>query len=268
MEACTVDNMQTALAELGVHANTLTEEEKTILEEQSFLLLENLMDDVWLEDVRNSYEALMEEKYGPFRPETVGKPAADGASRHFNAGTRRWFDMVSEGEVFERMYTHPKVLAAVQHILKADFKLHSVNGRDALPGMGEQALHTDTSARNPDEPYKLVNSAWLLDAFTEESGPTRIVPGTHNLKGEPKDYVNPQDDHPEQRLVHASAGSVFIFNCHLWHSGTKNRSASLRRAIHCAYGRRDYDQQPCQKERIRKSTYDRLLPAARYLLDV
>ena len=260
MEDCTAHNMQTALVGLDVHANTLTEEEKKILDEQSFLLLENLMDDAWMEDVRSSYETLMEEKYGAFRPETVGKPAADGTSRHFNAGTRR--------EVFERMYTHPKVLAAVHQILKADFKLHSVNGRDALPGMGEQSLHTDTSARNPDEPYKLVNSAWLLDAFTEESGPTRIVPGTHNLKGEPKDYVNPEDSHAEQQLVHASAGSVFVFNCHLWHSGTKNRSTSLRRAIHCAFGRRDYDQQPCQKERIRKSTYDRLSPAARYLLDV
>ena len=268
-------DIETALAELGVTKDTLTDEERHRLNEDSYLLFESLMDDAWLDAVRSHHERLMVEKYGPVldeadtqriireRSEEQGEPGS------FNHGSRRWFNMVDEGEIFERMYTHPRVLAAVHQIIETDFRLHSVNGRDALPGLGEQGLHADVVQRNPGEPFNLANSAWLLDPFTEETGPTRVVPGTQDLPQKPQeDGVNPEDQHPNQRLIFAPAGSVLVFNAHLWHSGTRNRSPTPRRVIHCAFARRHVPQEFFQKETIRKSTYNRLSPTARYLLDV
>ena len=256
-QTAAVGDTQTALAGLGVDEDTLTGPEKARLDEDSCLLLEGLMDDDWLEAARARLEEVTTERYG-----------ARVSDRPLREGATMLMDVVSEGEVFERMYTHPRLLAAVHRILRSELILHSVNTRTTLPGTGRQHLHSDVGARVPAEPFRLVNSAWLLDPFTEENGPTRLVPGSHELPGAPRDYVDPWADHPDQITVHAPAGSVFVFNCNLWHSSTVNRSGAPRRVVHCATGRRDFEQSPVQREVIRKSTWDRLSPAARYLLDV
>lgn len=136
-------------------------------------------------------------------------------------GTRRLADLVNKGSSFDTIYIHPKMLAAVYHVLKRDFKLSSLHGRDALPMQGYQQLHADWGVRNLDESYHAVNSIWMLDDFTPDKGAPRIVPGTHKLQGEPTDYMNNLvDTHPEQVLLVAPAGSVVVFNAHVWHGGT------------------------------------------------
>jgi ectoine hydroxylase-related dioxygenase (phytanoyl-CoA dioxygenase family) len=159
-------------------------------------------------------------------------------------------------------------LAAVYHVLKRPFKLSSLNARDAIPGQGHQNLHVDWGRREADEPFHVVNSIWLIDDFTPDNGPTRVVPGTHRIGGAPSDYMNPADDHPEQELIVAPAGTVGVFNSHLWHGGTTNRTNGTRRACHSYYTAREHAQQLNQREYIRKVTYDRISPAARYILDV
>lgn len=64
------------------------------------------------------------------------------------------------------------------------------------------------------------------------------------------------------------AGTVVIFNRHLWHGGTCNRSDRPRRALHSYFTRRDNRQQLDQKKYIRSQTLARLGPAARFILDV
>jgi ectoine hydroxylase-related dioxygenase (phytanoyl-CoA dioxygenase family) len=59
-----------------------------------------------------------------------------------------------------------------------------------------------------------------------------------------------------------------IFNSHLWHGGTQNRSDRPRRALHAYFTRRSNQQQLDQKKYIRPQTLARLSPAARFILDV
>ena len=40
-------------------------------------------------------------------------------------------------------FTHPRLLAAVRHVLGDDFKMSSSNYHAPLPGWGHQALHAD-----------------------------------------------------------------------------------------------------------------------------
>jgi ectoine hydroxylase-related dioxygenase (phytanoyl-CoA dioxygenase family) len=75
-------------------------------------------------------------------------------------------------------------------------------------------------------------------------------------------------DHPDQKLLIVPAGTVAIFNSHVWHGGTKNRTNLSRRAIHSYYSAREHEQQLDQAEYLRQITYDRIPPAARYILDV
>src|SRR5262249_59993077 len=122
------------------------------------------------------------------------------------SGTRHLKDLVSQGEVFEGIYTHPKLLAAVHHVLGRPFKLGQFGGRDPLPGYGQQGLHADWTARTPGEPFYAVTAIWLLDDFTKVNGATRLVPGTHFMCGQPpKAMSDPASRHPNQVTVIAQA---------------------------------------------------------------
>ena len=57
-------------------------------------------------------------------------------------------------------------------------------------------------------------------------------------RGNPKpsrSLANPASFHPDQIVVTAPAGSVLVFNGHLWHAGTCNRSNGHRRVLQCSF---------------------------------
>jgi ectoine hydroxylase-related dioxygenase (phytanoyl-CoA dioxygenase family) len=177
-------------------------------------------------------------------------------------------DLVNKGQAFDRVYTHPKILAAVFHVIRRDFKLSSLNARDALPKEGLQQLHTDWDP-DSDGSFHVCNSIWLLDDFTKENGCTRLVPGSHLRKERASDLSDRMAPHPDEEHLIAPAGSVAVFNSHLWHGGTQNRTQNEhRRALHCYFSAREHPQQLDQQRHIRSETWQRISPAARYILDV
>lgn len=253
-----INSIEEAMIALGVTEETLTDAEKSSLDEKGYVIFTDMLNPVEIEALRAKYEELIAKE---------GMNA--GKEVHQEEGTRRLSDLVNKGECFDRVYTNRKLLAAIYHVLKREFKLSSLNARDAIPGAGLQALHADWGSRQESEPFHVCNSIWLLDDFTEHNGATHVVPGTHLLAGSPRDYgIEPKDPHPQEELILAPAGSVGVFNSHLWHGGTLNRTAQTRRALHAYFATREHKQQLNQAEYIRKKTYDRISPAARYILDV
>ena len=87
-------------------------------------------------------------------------------------------------------------------------------------------------------------------------------------EGDQEALADQAADHPDQVLLTAPAGTVVVFNSHLWHGGTQNRSNRPRRALHSYFGRRSRGQQLDQKKYARPQTLARLSPAARFILDV
>ncbi len=79
---------------------------------------------------------------------------------------------------------------------------------------------------------------------------------------------DPGAPHPEEVRLIAPAGTVAVFNSHLWHGGTRNDSGQPRRALHSYFTRRANGQQLDQKKHIRPETLARLSPAAQFILDV
>jgi ectoine hydroxylase-related dioxygenase (phytanoyl-CoA dioxygenase family) len=150
----------------------------------------------------------------------------------------------------------------------SDFKLSSLNSRAALPGRGLQALHTEGGPVGLG-PYQVCNSVWLLDDFTPDNGATRVVPGSHRLTVSVRDAMDDTSaPHPDEVKLTAPAGTVVVFNSHLWHGGTLNRAGRPRRALHSYFTRRANGQQLDQRRYIRPETLARLSPAARFILDV
>jgi hypothetical protein len=248
------------LRELGVRYSTLTPAEKDFLDQKGYLNLGQLLTTLQAEEINAKISSLMTAEGEQAGSELLDSPYI----RHpKEAGADRLADLVNKGEVFDVFYTHPRVLAGIAHVLGQSIKLSSLNYRAAKAGMGLQKLHVDWhEAVSPGE-YKVCNSIWLLDDFSKENGATRIVPGSHLSGVMPQDSLpDPEAPHPDEVIIEAPAGSVFIFNSHAWHGGTTNHTKKVRRSIHSYFCRSDQPQQVDQSRYIKTETLSRLSPAA------
>ena len=251
-------NVSEALAALGVTDQTLTADEKAFLDANGYLPLPGLMTPAQLAALRARTDELVEQE-----------SRAPGNTVSAEPGANRLGDLVNKGAEFEVCYTHPRVLAAISHVLGGDLRLSSLNYRAALPGTGLQGLHQDWAHPTTPGDYWVCNSIWLLDDFSARNGATRVVPGSHATGRTPQDDMpDPSAPHPNEVVLTAPAGTVVIFNSHTWHGGTLNQTDRPRRGLHSYYCRRAHEQQLIQKDFIRPATYARLSPAARFILDV
>jgi ectoine hydroxylase-related dioxygenase (phytanoyl-CoA dioxygenase family) len=247
-----------ALHAQGVRDDTLTLAEKEALDRDGYVLLPGILSPEQVDALRRRQAELLAAE-----GENAGKEV------HQETGTDRLSDLINKGEIFHIVLQEPRVLAAVAHVLRSDFKLSSLNARNALPGQGLQGLHPDWNGPvGPDE-YQVCNSLWLLDDFTPDNGATRVVPGSHRSGKTPGDEMDdPKAPHPREVVLQARAGDVVVVNSHTWHGGTTNRTNGPRRVMHGYFCRRDQAQQLDQQKYLRPETRARLSPAALHLLGV
>jgi len=227
------------------------------LDEEGYVVLESRMGDGLLQRLRARILQLFDEE-------------GDRAGQEFRTEehARRLANLVDKGEVFREAIALPDVIHFVRHVLGGDCKLSSLNARsaDPLTDVG-QPLHVDMGAIPDDKGYWVCNTVWLLDDFTRENGPTRMIPGSHTWGTKPQDVLeDPLAPHPQEVLLTAPAGSIVVMNAHMWHAGTANRSASPRLAMHAFYCRRDKPQQQYQKQLLRPEVQAALSPELRWLL--
>jgi ectoine hydroxylase-related dioxygenase (phytanoyl-CoA dioxygenase family) len=248
------------LFDLNVRDNTLSASEKEFLDREGYLNLGVLLSSEQVNKINDRIHSLMTAEGDHAGSELLDSPYI----RHpKEAGADRLADLVNKGEEFDIFYTHPRVLAGIAHVLGQSIKLSSLNYRSAKPGMGLQKLHVDWHEAVAPGHFTVCNSLWLLDDFSKKNGATRIVPGTHLSGSLPQAVLaDPEAPHPNEVIIEAPAGSVFIFNSHAWHGGTNNRTSKDRRSIHSYFCRSDQPQQVDQSRYIKKETLSRLSPAA------
>ena len=251
-------NMTTILARLGVEDRTLSASEKKALDEEGYLRLENLMTSEEVVAFVNRLDELAQ-----IEGEDAGKEV------HQEDGTIRLSNLFDKDPIFEKCVTSPRLLAAIRHVLGDEFKSSSLNSRAALPGHGRQGLHADWGGAVAPGDYYVCNSIWLLSDFTRQNGATRVVPGSHRCGKTAADVMSDTImDHPDQVQLIGEAGTVVVFNSHLWHGGMKNETDSPRRAMHSYFCRRNQKQQLDQRKWLRKETVSRLSPESRVILNV
>lgn len=217
--------VEDALARLGVTAATLCEAERSALDGDGLVVLRDAIALHSCELLREAFERALRE--------SAGAPAAPAAPpMRPETGTRHVAGLLSRGAIFRRVAFHPRVLAAVWHVLRRDFFLPGMAGRDPLPGFGQQSLHTDWTAPAREGLFDVVTAIALLDDYTKENGATRVVPGSHRARSAPpKEFSAAGFVHPRQQVVVAPAGSILVFNGHVLHSGTRHASSGPRRTL-------------------------------------
>jgi ectoine hydroxylase-related dioxygenase (phytanoyl-CoA dioxygenase family) len=244
----------------------LTKQEIEFLDTYGYLNLGQLLTDPQVKEINDRIDELMSsegENAGAELAESkyIRHPKEEGADRLAN--------LVNKGPIFDIFYTHPKVLAGIEAVLGQEYKLSSLNYRAAKPNNGLQKLHVDWKNTVVNGAYKVCNSIWLFDDFTAFNGSTRIVPKSHKLSALPDEVMaDPNERHPEEIRIIAPAGSVFIFNSHVWHGGTTNQTDHVRRSIHSYFCTREQPQQIDQKKYITEETSRRIGEKGRHILDV
>ena len=235
----------------------MTPQEQNQLDESGYVVLESCMGSDLLHALRTRILALFEEE-------------GDRAGSEFRTEehAHRLANLVDKGEVFRRAIAQPQMLDYVRHVLGADCKLSSLNARSADPNTDVgQPLHVDMGAVPDDKGYWVCNTVWMLDDFTRENGPTRMIPGSHKWGTRPQDVLDdPLAPHPQELLLTGKAGSIAVMNAHMWHAGTANRTTSPRLAMHAFFCRRDKPQQQYQKQLLRPEVQAALSPDVRGIL--
>ncbi len=253
-----LSEIENALKTLGVTDTTLTPDEKRFLDWEGYLPLRGVLNAEQVERLRTRQAQLLKEE---------GEKA--GLEVHQEAGTDRLSDLINKDSIYHVVLTEPRVLAGIAQVLQNDLKLSSLNSRSALPGQGGQGLHADWGRLETAGDFQVCNSLWLLDDFTLKNGATRVVPGTHLDTKSPSDVMDdPASPHPEEQLLTGRAGDVVIFNGHLWHGGTLNRTDKPRRALHGFFTRRHQPPQLDQQKYLRPEIRQALSKAARVVLGV
>ena len=235
----------------------MTLHEQRELDDNGYVVLNACMDAGLLNGLRARILELFEEE-------------GDRAGHEFKTEehARRLANLVNKGEVFARAIALPQVLDHVRYVLGGDCKLSSLNARSADPHTDiGQPLHVDMGAIPDENGYWVCNTVWMLDDFTRENGPTRMVPGSHKWGTRPQDVLeDPFAAHPQEVLLTGKAGSIAVMNAHMWHAGTANRTAAPRLAMHGFYCRRDKPQQQYQKQLLHPEVQASLTPDVRRIL--
>lgn len=227
------------------------------LDERGYTVLEGLISDAWLNEIRRRIEEVFEEE---------GENAGHKIRQEPHA--RRLTNLVDMGEVFERVAGNERVLELVEHVLGREYKLSSLNARSTNPYAPEgHPLHVGQGLLPDGHGNIVCNSLWMLDDFTSENGATRVTPASHRWGERPEEVMaDTREPHPDEALITGKAGTVVVYNGHLWRGGTSNRTGRHQRAVHGSYVRRDYPQMEYQRRLLKQATQERLPPALRRLL--
>ena len=105
-------NMNTALQELGAHENLLSDKEKTELDENGFTLFHDMISKDELQEFRERFEFLIEKE---------GKHAGCELGKKNLQPSRLLANVCNKGEIYDKVYTNPRLLAAIHYVLKDDF---------------------------------------------------------------------------------------------------------------------------------------------------
>ena len=180
------------------------------LEEDGYCILENVIEDDLIKEVRESVARL--------ETELDVQPRGNRAEGY---ATKRMYNLLAKDRAFWKLPIHEDVLPFPEYLLDDECILSGTTCMNIGPGEVHQGLHSDdglVSVKRPRIPF-MVTTIWAFTDFTDENGATRIVPGSHKFDHEPR--KGQQIEHIPAEM---KAGSVLVVNGGTWHCGGANTS--------------------------------------------
>ena len=213
---------------------------------------------------------------GPIGPEKLAQlsaaydraiASADPDEVREGSTTTRVHDFVNRGEEFDELYVHGPILDACCRILGRPFRLSSMLARTVRSRSTAQTLHVDFE-HDTNGPT-MVGFIFMVDAFDENNGATRFVPGSHKYpKGPDFRPADSTTDHRNSVVACGPAGTFIIYDGAVWHGHSANQTDRPRRSIQGAFVRREAGSDESPRWRMHPATLARISPLARYLLEI
>ena len=108
-------------------------------------------------------------------------------------------------------------LGCHQHLLLADaattvlgepWHVDGIGLRAPIPGAGDQGLHPDFGEPRTQGTWRCLAAMWCVTPFTRDSGPLRVIPGSHRRPEPPIDmehgYATGMGPHPDEVKIIAT----------------------------------------------------------------
>ena len=105
---------------------------KQELDTLGYTVVHNVADAEWLAAMRTLIDAIVEREGDNLAME-----------HHQEATATRIANLINKGAIWEKVWSHPLILSACRHVFQGDFKVSSLNAREALFNGGHQPLHAD-----------------------------------------------------------------------------------------------------------------------------
>jgi ectoine hydroxylase-related dioxygenase (phytanoyl-CoA dioxygenase family) len=234
------------------------QEQKTVFEEEGYLVVENLLSPEELVECQaeilrlHKLAAELEAKgeNGHFQREPYAKNESQemASQRVADDGLpvlRKAENTRQYSEVFRRLSVHPKLIQVVQNLLGPDLLLFrsTLMFKPAFHGSAH-GIHQD-SAYWPMEPPKLVTVSIALNDATPENGCFKVIPQSHKwglqswghiARKQDESLTDHEDrDFSDQIDVPLSAGSALFFHSLMAHGSGPNQSPNPRNTALYAY---------------------------------
>lgn len=161
------------------------------------------------------------------------RPDADALGHH------RVLHLAVKNEAFVELMCHPLALAVCEKYLGPDFICSTWTSNTSLPRTDLTYWHVDHPYWTIEPPYPVdppltAHAIWCLDEFSERSGATKFIPGSHRRTHLP---VHNLDYDHESVTVEAPPGSAIFAHGACWHSPGRNTTDKPRTAIFGRYAR-------------------------------
>jgi hypothetical protein len=147
------------------------------------------------------------------------------------------FTLLDQDPVFAEAVTAPKLLALVEFLLGRGAVFSQLSGSRRRQGPTSLGLHADNSWFPAPFPEWEISctACFVTDEFTQASGATLVIPGTHKLRGHPpKDIrTNLEGAIP----IVAPKGSICLWNGSVWHGNYPRQLPGERVVLHMTYTR-------------------------------
>ena len=148
-----------------------------------------------------------------------------------NENSRRVASMLlARGPLWQELAVHPLVHTIAQKMLGADCNMGQSLGFSKPKGLDTHQLHNDPPHPLTGELCCNLTTIWALEDFTETSGSTLVVPGSHKQNCRPA-----ADAASETQKILMPKGSVAMWHGSLWHGAAIRADDGERISIHNTY---------------------------------
>jgi len=148
------------------------------------------------------------------------------------------YHLLGRDDAFAEALLNPKLIAIAEYLCGGDFQLSQLSGSVRFEGATAMALHIDAQWVPPTDYNPMFTACLALDDLTLESGPTRVIPGTHRLMRNPE--AKDVDECGSGVPMIGKVGSFSVWPGFTWHANFPRTQPGKRVMLHMTFCRVAY----------------------------